>query len=446
MCNKPYWYRNRLWTHLIFLGITLIVGCAFATQSLASNALVTWDPSPGPNVAGYVVYYGTQSRQYEYEEDCGDILECKLFSLDDQTTYYIAVRAYNWVDQFSDYSNEVVFNESSDPIANDDFATTDENTAVTVDVIANDTDNNGAVDPTSVAISVWPSHGTADNNLDGTITYTPDTGYLGADSLMYTVDDNDGATSNVATLEINTSLFSDDFRTDTTGEYTITHTWTDGGVGQFLYDSVDARVQVLTGNDVELMFSQDVPVLNSGIFGMDFLPTQKYPSGGVLCLRLVQDENNYYEIKNSDGYGTQEIKKVVNGAKVASVFFQSEYTQKNNYHITITFSPDSTTVEAFGDVLTLSGNSDSISVGTFEVRSMQQDAYYDNIFYTDSDANESPVADDDSATTNEDTAVTVNVVANDTDTDGTVDPTSVALSIWPSHGTAYNNLDGTITY
>ena len=44
-------------------------------------------------------------------------------------------------------------------------------------------------------------------------------------------------------------------------------------------------------------------------------------------------------------------------------------------------------------------------------------------------ANNPPVANDDSATTNQDTAVTINVVANDTDVNGDLDPTSVAIEI-----------------
>jgi hypothetical protein len=93
----------------------MVIGlyCGAVPESLAATAVVTWDRSPSSDVAGYVVYYGTQSRQYEYEEDCGDILECKLFSLDDQTTYYIAVRAYDWWGQLSDYSDEVEFISAS---------------------------------------------------------------------------------------------------------------------------------------------------------------------------------------------------------------------------------------------------------------------------------------------------------------------------------------------
>src|SRR5262249_55937373 len=45
-----------------------------------------------------------------------------------------------------------------------------------------------------------------------------------------------------------------------------------------------------------------------------------------------------------------------------------------------------------------------------------------------------PLALDDSATTNEDTPVPINVLANDTDPDGTLDVASVAIVSGPAHG------------
>jgi hypothetical protein len=103
-------WRGRFVYCLTFIVIGLY--CGVVSESSAATAVVTWSPSS--DVDGYIVYYGTQPRQYEYEKDCGDVTECELFFLDDQTTYYIAVRAYNWVGQFSDYSNEAVFIGSSD--------------------------------------------------------------------------------------------------------------------------------------------------------------------------------------------------------------------------------------------------------------------------------------------------------------------------------------------
>ena len=112
MLRRFFNWRN--WRGRLVYGLTFIViglYCGAVPESSAATAVVTWSPSS--DVDGYIVYYGTQPRQYEYEEDCGDVTECELFSLDDQTTYYIAVRAYDWSGRMSDYSEEVEFISAS---------------------------------------------------------------------------------------------------------------------------------------------------------------------------------------------------------------------------------------------------------------------------------------------------------------------------------------------
>ncbi|MDY6837243.1 MAG: Ig-like domain-containing protein, partial [Thermodesulfobacteriota bacterium] len=88
------------------------------------------------------------------------------------------------------------------PVAHDDLETTDQDTPVSINVISNDVDVDGTTDPTSVAILSGPSEGSVINNLDGTVTYTPDTGFTGNDAFTYTVQDNEGATSNEATVTV----------------------------------------------------------------------------------------------------------------------------------------------------------------------------------------------------------------------------------------------------
>ena len=88
------------------------------------------------------------------------------------------------------------------PVAVDDSATTPEDTPVTIGVVANDYDIDGTVVPSTVTIASGPSHGTVVNNGDGTVTYTPTPGFHGTDSFTYTVEDNEGAVSNVATVTI----------------------------------------------------------------------------------------------------------------------------------------------------------------------------------------------------------------------------------------------------
>ncbi|MEN8006137.1 MAG: Ig-like domain-containing protein, partial [Candidatus Krumholzibacteriota bacterium] len=90
------------------------------------------------------------------------------------------------------------------PTANDDSAGVKVAESVDIDVAANDTDSDGTIDRTTVSIEDNPLHGTilAVHPTTGVITYAQDLGAAAADSFTYTVDDNDGATSNIATVVI----------------------------------------------------------------------------------------------------------------------------------------------------------------------------------------------------------------------------------------------------
>ncbi|MGK7894199.1 MAG: Ig-like domain-containing protein [Xenococcus sp. (in: cyanobacteria)] len=96
--------------------------------------------------------------------------------------------------------------EISPLLANLDNAQTYMNQNVTVDVLSNDTDENGAsLDPNNITITVDHSNalGTATVSNDQVI-YTPSDGYLGNDSFTYTITDTNGetasATVNVAVM------------------------------------------------------------------------------------------------------------------------------------------------------------------------------------------------------------------------------------------------------
>jgi len=90
------------------------------------------------------------------------------------------------------------------PVAVDDSVATVANTPVAIDVTANDYDPDGEIDPTTVTIVTGPYHGSVEvDSLTGVVTYTPEVDYTGVDTFTYTVDDDDGATSNKATVTIN---------------------------------------------------------------------------------------------------------------------------------------------------------------------------------------------------------------------------------------------------
>jgi VCBS repeat-containing protein len=89
------------------------------------------------------------------------------------------------------------------PVAIDDFATTPENTPVVVPVLANDTDAEGnpltvtqingepinASTPVTLSDSVGVPIGVVSLNTDGTLTFTPASGYTGPVDFKYTVSD-----------------------------------------------------------------------------------------------------------------------------------------------------------------------------------------------------------------------------------------------------------------
>ncbi len=77
------------------------------------------------------------------------------------------------------------------PVAVDDSLTTSEDTAASVNVLANDTDPDVET-LTTAAITQQPSHGTASIAADGTILYTPAPQYNGPDTFSYRVADGAG--------------------------------------------------------------------------------------------------------------------------------------------------------------------------------------------------------------------------------------------------------------
>jgi len=85
------------------------------------------------------------------------------------------------------------------PTANDDAATIQEHTAVVVNVLANDSDPEG--DELNVAAITQPANGSATLNGDNTVTYTPDSGFVGEDTFTYTIADTAGA-NDTATVTV----------------------------------------------------------------------------------------------------------------------------------------------------------------------------------------------------------------------------------------------------
>jgi hypothetical protein len=74
----------------------------------AATVTVAWDQNSEPDIAGYKLHYGTSSQTYGYTQDVGNITTCTISDLNEGTTYYLAVTAYNSSGSESGFSKEVV--------------------------------------------------------------------------------------------------------------------------------------------------------------------------------------------------------------------------------------------------------------------------------------------------------------------------------------------------
>ncbi len=93
---------------------------------------------------------------------------------------------------------------NSNPIANNDVASTEQNRSVVINPLLNDTDADG--DDIFVSANTTPANGevTLENDF---FTYTPEDGYSGTDSFTYTLTDSFGQTSD-ATVNVEVSNLS----------------------------------------------------------------------------------------------------------------------------------------------------------------------------------------------------------------------------------------------
>ena len=93
------------------------------------------------------------------------------------------------------------------PVAADDAVTTSEDTAVTIDVLANDSDLETAHASLRVTQITDPVHGRLALAGTGKYTYTPDANFNGADSFTYTM--TDGQVEQTATVTITVTAVND---------------------------------------------------------------------------------------------------------------------------------------------------------------------------------------------------------------------------------------------
>ncbi|WP_437918589.1 Ig-like domain-containing protein [Sphingobacterium sp. LRF_L2] len=91
--------------------------------------------------------------------------------------------------------------ENTPPVAKNDTAETFINTGVVIDILANDTDGDGVIIPSTLVIT-WQYRGVVQILDDFKVRFTPEAGFTGTALFRYTVRDNLGEISNSALVTI----------------------------------------------------------------------------------------------------------------------------------------------------------------------------------------------------------------------------------------------------
>ncbi len=185
---------------------------------------------------------------------------------------------------------DIILNPVNDaPSANNDSDSTVKNNPINMDVLANDTDSEG--DTLTIISTTQGSNGTV--TTDGTsVTYTPDTDFIGVDNFDYTIDDLYGVTSfatvTITVIEPTITITNPTDNSVVTGKITITAIvsgltgmtvsfYLDGV--QFDEDSTSPYQTSLHTKDISVGFHEIMTSVNSEEL-VDMVTVEKKAKGG----------------------------------------------------------------------------------------------------------------------------------------------------------------------
>ena len=154
----------------------------------------TTDPDTG-DAFTYTLVGGEGDYDNAYFTIAGGQLQTAAsFDYETRKSYSIRVRSTDSGSLYCEETFSITVTDVNDPpLALDDSATTAQDTGVTIDVLANDSDPDG--DTLTVQSVTQGSNGSVLSN-GGDVTYTPNAGFYGTDSFRYTISDGNGGTDN----------------------------------------------------------------------------------------------------------------------------------------------------------------------------------------------------------------------------------------------------------
>ncbi len=347
------------------------------------------------------------------------------------------------------------------PVANPDLASTNEEIAVSIPVLDNDVDVDNNLDGSSLIIVTQPEHGAAViDPVTGKIEYTPEIDFNGNDSFTYQLEDAEGALSTPATvtvtvLPINDAPVANPDNATTpednlvsipvlANDTDVDNNWTNA----ILIISTNPSHGTVA---VESSTGRIVFTPEQDYFGNDSFTYQVKDAQGALSnvatVNIVVTPVNDPPVANNDAATTAE--EMALGIDVLANDTDVDNSMSTAVLVIVSGPANGTaTVEPNGTI-SYDPAKDFTGQDSFTYQVEDEAGAKSNVATVTINVlpvNDRPVAVDDAATTNESTAVDIDILKNDYDIDNAIVPSSVAIAAPPANGTVTVHVSGQVTY
>jgi hypothetical protein len=337
------------------------------------------------------------------------------------------------------------------PVAANDVATGAEDAVLVIDALANDVDADR--ERVSVVSVTQPAHGSAtvlpDGADAGSIRYTPPANFAGADQFSYTISDGSGESS-TATIVVTVSALNDPpFAAEDTGSVAE-----DASVVlQPLTNDSDADGDTLTISAVSTP-AHGRAVIEAG--QVTYTPAANF-AGADSFTYTIGDGNGgsasatigitVTAVDDAPAAGDDAASGPEDAAIVVDVVANDNDADGGTVTVASVTQPAHGTVSVAAGAGSISYTPTANFAGTdrftYTVTDGNVESAPATVTLTITPLNDQPGATDDTATTAEDTALSIPVVANDADLDG--DALAVVSVSAPANGSAAVNA-GQVTY